>query len=211
MYTEEDYIQLSSIQHFVFCPRQCGLIHVDALWSENLFTARGRIMHEKADSGEDESRGDRIITRSLNVYSRRLGLSGRCDVVEMNETGDTVIPYPVEYKSGKPKMDISDTAQLCAQALCLEEMMNVSVREAAVFYGKPRRRLAVEIDDNLRRETESIIHSIHGMIKEKRVPAAKYMKKCDTCSLNDMCMPKVKSGKLKSYIEELYRTNEKTP
>jgi CRISPR-associated exonuclease Cas4 len=211
MYTEEDYIQLSSIQHFVFCPRQCGLIHVDALWSENLFTARGRIMHEKVDSGEDESRGDKLIVRSLNIYSRRLGLSGRCDVVEMTETGETIAPYPVEYKSGKPKMDISDTAQLCAQALCLEEMMNVPVREAAVFYGKPRRRLSVEIDDSLRRETESIIHSIHRMIKDRKVPASKYMKKCDTCSLNDMCMPKVRSGRLKSYIEELYRTDEKAP
>jgi CRISPR-associated exonuclease Cas4 len=211
MYTEEDYIQLSSIQHYIFCPRQCGLIHVDALWSENLFTARGRIMHEKADSGEDESRGDKSIVRSLNVYSRRLGVSGRCDVVEMNESGARIIPYPVEYKSGKPKMDISDMAQLCAQALCLEEMMNVPIREAAIFYGKPRRRLQVEIDDDLRRDTESIIHSIHLMIKERRVPAAVYTKKCDSCSLADMCMPKVKTGRLKSYIEELYTIHEETP
>lgn len=168
-------------------------------------------MHEKVDSGEDESRGDKLIVRSLNIFSRRLGLSGRCDVVEMNEAGDAVIPYPVEYKSGKPKMDISDTAQLCAQALCLEEMMNVAVRQAAVFYGKPRRRLVVEIDDELRRETENIIHSIHRMIEERKVPAAKYIKKCDTCSLNDMCMPEVKSVRLKSYMEELYSTDEKTP
>lgn len=211
MYTEEDYIQLSSIQHYIFCPRQCGLIHIDALWSENLFTARGRIMHERADSGEDESRGDKTIVRSLNIYSKRLGISGRCDVVEMNDDGTKIIPYPVEYKSGKPKMDISDTAQLCAQTLCLEEMMNVSISEAAIFYGKPRRRLPVVIDENLRKETEKVIRSIHNMIKERKVPAAVYMKKCDTCSLNDMCMPKIKSGRVKSYIEELYKNHEEAP
>jgi len=211
MYIEDDYIQLSSIQHYIFCPRQCGLIHVDALWSENLFTARGRIMHEKVDSGEDESRGDRQIVRSLNIYSKRLGVSGRCDVVEMLDDGKKIVPYPVEYKSGKPKMDISDTAQLCAQALCLEEMMNVHIREAAIFYGKPRRRLAVEIDENLRRETENIVHSIHLIIKERKVPVAIHMKKCETCSLNNMCMPKVKPGRVKFYIEELYKIHEEAP
>lgn len=211
MYIEEEYIQLSSIQHYIFCPRQCGLIHVDALWTENLFTARGRIMHEKADSGEDESRGDKQIVRSLNVYSRRLGISGRCDVVEMMMIGGNTLPFPVEYKSGKPKMDISDTAQLCAQALCLEEMMNVSIREAAIFYGKPRRRLPVDIDDDLRKETENIIESIHSMIRERKVPAPVYMKKCDSCSLYDMCMPKIKSGRVKSYIEELYKSHEEAP
>lgn len=168
-------------------------------------------MHEKADSGEDESRGDKQIVRSLNIYSKRLGLSGRCDVVEMRDDGTKITPYPVEYKSGKPKMDISDTAQLCAQTLCLEEMMNISIREAAIFYGKPRRRLPVEIDENLRRETEYIIYSIHKMIKDRQVPVASYMKKCDTCSLNDMCMPKVKSGRVKSYIEELYKIHEEAP
>ena len=211
MYTEEEYIQLSSIQHYIFCPRQCGLIHIDALWSENMFTARGRIMHEKSDSGEDESRGDKTIVRSLNVFSKRLGISGRCDVVEMTDDGTRIIPYPVEYKSGKPKMDISDTAQLCAQTLCLEEMMNISIREAAIFYGKPRRRLPVDIDEKLRIETENIIQSIHSMISSRKVPSAVYNKKCDSCSLYDMCMPKIKSGRVKSYIEELYKTNEEAP
>ena len=145
MYSEDDYIQLSAIQHYVFCPRQCALIHVQGIWDENMFTAKGKVMHEKVDSGEDESRGEKQILRSLNVYSKRLGLSGRCDVVEMFSRVDDTTPYPVEYKSGKPKNDISDMAQLCAQALCLEEMMNIPVRKAAIFYGKPRRRLEVEI------------------------------------------------------------------
>lgn len=210
MYSEEDYIQLSAIQHYVFCPRQCALIHVHGIWQENLFTAKGKILHEKVDSGEDESRGDRTITRSLNIYSKRLGLSGRCDVVEITEKNNKIKPYPVEYKSGKPKNNISDMAQLCAQALCLEEMMKVPVTEAAIFYGRPRRRELIEIDSYLRSQTEEIILNIHSMIKNRIGPEAKYGKKCDTCSLNNICMPKSGTGKLKKYIEELYKENEKT-
>ncbi|HOP30634.1 MAG TPA: CRISPR-associated protein Cas4 [Spirochaetota bacterium] len=211
MYSEEDYIQLSAIQHYVFCPRQCALIHVQGVWNENMFTAKGKIMHEKVDSGEDESRGEKQILRSLNIYSKRLGLSGRCDVVEMFGRGEDSTPYPVEYKSGKPKNDISDMAQLCAQSLCLEEMMNVAIRKAAIFYGKPRRRLEVDIDDDLRRSTEEIIKAIHNMISEKSIPSGKYESKCDSCSLHEACMPEVTSRKLNSYIEELYKEDEKTP
>lgn len=211
MYFEEDYIQLSAIQHYVFCPRQCALIHVQGIWGENMFTAKGKIMHEKVDSGEDESRGDRQILRSLNIYSKRLGLSGRCDVVEILGRGEDSTPYPVEYKSGKPKNDISDMAQLCAQSLCLEEMMNMPIRKAAIFYGKPRRRLEVDIDDDLRRSTEEIIKAIHKMISEKSIPSGKYESKCDSCSLHEACMPEVTSRKLNSYIEELYKEDEETP
>lgn len=211
MYPEEDYIQLSAIQHYVFCPRQCALIHVHGIWDENAFTAKGKIMHEKVDSGEDESRGERLILRSQNIYSKRLGLSGRCDVVEIPGRGEYRAPYPVEYKSGKPKNDISDMAQLCAQALCLEEMMNVPVRKAAIFYGKPRRRLEADIDDDLRRSTEEIIKAIHKIVSERIIPSAKYEHKCDSCSLHEACMPEVTSGKLKSYIRELYKEYEETP
>jgi len=210
MYSEDDYIQLSAIQHYVFCPRQCALIHVYGIWQENLFTAKGKILHEKVDSGEDESRGDKIITRSLNIYSRYLGLSGRCDVVEITEKNNQIKPYPVEYKSGKPKNNISDMAQLCAQALCLEEMMGVPVPDAAIFYGRPRRRELIEINNNLRDQTREIILHIHSMIQNRIVPEAKYGKKCDTCSLNNICMPKAGHKKLKKYIEELYKQNEET-
>ncbi len=210
MYHEDDWIQLSSIQHYVFCPRQCGLIHVDGLWGENQFTARGRILHEKVDSGEDETRHGTHIVRSLNIYSRRLGLSGRADVVEFIKDGTAVKPYPVEYKSGKPKKNISDLAQLCAQALCLEEMLKVPVTEGAVFYGKPRRRLSMELDVNLRHETEKIIQAIHGMIMKKYIPPAKYEKKCNSCSLYDFCMPGIPGTRLDNYIRGLYQTDEKT-
>lgn len=210
MYSEEDYIQLSSIQHYVFCPRQCGLIHVEGIWAENLFTARGKIFHEKVDSGDDEMRGEKYITRGLNVYSRRLGLSGRADVVEFTESGEKIVPYPVEYKSGKPKLDISDTAQLCAQALCLEEMLGVPVITAAVFYGKPRRRLEVELTDELRRSTEEIIVKIHEMVQQKIVPKAPYGPKCDACSIFEECMPKAGTRKLTGYIKELFSEYEET-
>lgn len=211
MYPEEDWIQLSAIQHYIFCRRQCALIHVDGLWDENAFTARGKILHERVDSGEDETRHDSRTVRSLNIYSKRLGLSGRADVVEFVKTGTVVKPFPVEYKSGQPKRNISDLAQLCAQALCLEEMLSVPVREGAVYYGKPRRRLPVEIDDDLRKDTETIILAIHDMIKKKHVPHAKYEKKCDSCSLNDFCMPGIPGRRIDNYIRGLYQTDEETP
>ncbi len=210
MFSEDDYIQLSAIQHYVFCPRQCGLIHVEGIWSENLFTARGKILHQKVDSGEDELRGEKHITRGLNVFSKRLGLSGRADVVEFTESGEKIVPYPVEYKAGKPKLDISDIAQLCAQALCLEEMLGVQVRKAAVFYGKPRRRLEVELTDELRRSTEEIIMKVHEMMQKRIVPKASYSPKCDACSIVDECMPGIGARKLSDYIKELFSPYEAT-
>lgn len=210
MYPEEDYIQLSAIQHYVFCPRQCGLIHIEGQWAENLFTTRGKIMHERVDSAGDESRGDKQIARSLNIYSKRLGLSGRADVVEFNDNGESIVPYPVEYKSGKPKQNISDLAQLCAQALCLEEMLKEPVKKAAVFYGKPRRRFTVEIDDTLRNSTEKVIENVHIMVKSETVPSAKYEKKCDTCSLNDVCQPKTAKRNIFKYVQGVFNTDEET-
>ena len=212
MYSEEDYIQLSSIQHYVFCQRQCGLIHVEGVWSENVFTTKGKIMHERADSGDDESRGDIRIVRGLNIYSKRLGISGRADVVEFIKKGQETIPYPVEYKLGKPKSNISDLAQLCAQALCLEEMLRAPVTEAAIFYGKPRKRLVVQLSPELRLKTEKIISDIHKMVKDSRVPSARYEKKCDSCSLKDTCMPKTTGQKkLENYIRGLFSADEETP
>jgi CRISPR-associated exonuclease Cas4 len=211
MYSEEDYIQLASIQHYVFCPRQCALIHVDGLWNENVFTTRGKIMHEKVDSEENEIRGAKHIVRSLNIYSSRLGLSGKCDVVEFVDiTSKSGSAYPVEYKSGKPKKNISDLAQLCAQALCLEEMLNIQVNEGAIFYGKPRRRLIVDLDRELREETENIIIAVHNIITNRIIPEAKYEKKCDACSLNEFCMPGLSDQSIKKYIKRMYNQYEET-
>ncbi len=210
MYSEEDYIQLSAIQHYVFCPRQCALIHVEGIWAENFFTARGEILHEKVDFGDDEMHGAKHITRGLNVFSKRLGLSGRADVVEFTDSGGKIVPYPVEYKSGKPKLDISDSAQLCAQALCLEEMLGVTIGKAAIFYGKPRRRLEVELSDELRQSTEDIIAKIHEMVQQRIVPKAIHSSKCEFCSIADECMPKIRKRKLSAYIKELFSPYEET-
>jgi len=182
MYHEDDYIQLSSLQHYMFCPRQCGLIHVAGLWEENRFTARGRVLHERVDSGEEETRGEAHVVRSLNLYSRVHGISGRADVVEFRDERGVIVPYPVEYKSGKPKPDARDLVQLCAQALCLEEMLDIAIPEAALFYGKTRHRLKVNITEELRETTIQAIIAVHDMVKTCTVPGASYMKKCESCS-----------------------------
>jgi CRISPR-associated exonuclease Cas4 len=211
MYNEDDYIQLSSLQHYMFCPRQCGLIHVAGLWEENRFTARGRVLHERVDSGEEDTRGEAHVVRSLNIYSRIYGISGRADVVEFRDQHGVIVPYPVEYKSGKPKPDARDLVQLCAQALCLEEMLNIKVTEAALFYGKTRHRVKADITEELRETTIQAISSVHEMVRTRTVPGGRYMKKCESCSLYDACMPKLGERKMNQYIRGLFDFNEAAP
>ena len=195
----DDLIQLSSLQHFMFCERQCALIHIEQLWSENLFTAEGRIMHDKADSNKFESRGNIRIDYSVPLRSLRLGLVGKADVVEFHKHGDMWIPFPVEYKRGKPKMDDCDKVQLCAQAICLEEMLNIEIREGALFYGQTRRREDVVFDKTLRMETEDTAKKVHELIESGITPRAEYSKKCKLCSLLNICLPKANS-KASSYL-----------
>lgn len=205
MFAEDDFIMISALQHYVYCPRQCGLIHVDDVWSENLFTTRGNILHEKVDTDTYETRGTKKTVRGLRIHSFRLGITGRCDVVEFSETktGDEVVP--VEFKSGEPKEDISDKVQLCAQVFCLEEMLDVEITKGAFFYGKIRRRNVVEIDNELRQQTENIIASVREIVSKKNVPVAEYSSKCRNCSLFDVCQPKaMNKKKLNNYIKELY-------
>ncbi|MBI5076308.1 MAG: CRISPR-associated protein Cas4 [Nitrospirae bacterium] len=190
-YSEDNLIMLSALQHFVFCERQCALIHIEQLWTENLFTAEGRIMHDKADSNKFESRGNVRIDYSVPMRSLRLGLIGKADVVEFHKRDDgTWLPFPVEYKRGKPKMDDCDRVQLCAQAICLEEMLNVDIPAGALFYGQTRRRENVVFDDRLRAETAEISQRVHELIEAGVTPKAEYAKKCDKCSLIELCMPK---------------------
>lgn len=197
-YTEDDLIQLSALQHIVFCERQCALIHIEQAWSENLFTAEGRIMHEKADSNKHESRGNVRIDYSVPLRSLKLGLIGKADVVEFHRKEDgTWRPFPVEYKRGKPKLDNCDKVQLCAQAICLEEMLNVEIEEGALFYGQTRRREDVTFDKALRAETEETARKVHDLIESGITPKAEYSKKCKSCSLLELCMPKT-CGKGKS-------------
>lgn len=198
-YTEDDLIQLSALQHIVFCERQCALIHIEQIWSENLFTAEGRIMHDKVDTANHESRGTVRIEYGVPIRSLRLGLIGKADVVEFHKHGDRWIPFPVEYKRGKPKMDDCDRVQLCAQAICLEEMLNVEIKSGALFYGRTRRREDVFFDDKLRQETEDAAKQVHALIESGTTPKAEYSKKCKKCSLYELCMPKV-SRKVSNYL-----------
>src|SRR3989339_1471009 len=206
-YNEDDLIQLSALQHLVFCERQCALIHIEQLWSENLFTAEGRIMHDKVDTANRESRGSIRIEYGVPMRSLRLGLIGKADVVEFHKTGDKWIPFPVEYKRGKPKIDDCDRVQVCAQALCLEEMLNVKISEGALFYGQTRRREDVIFDEKLRRETEEAAKKVHVLIESGITPKAEYSKKCKKCSLLELCMPKT-CGKIKSVSKYLLSAME---
>jgi CRISPR-associated exonuclease Cas4 len=200
MYTEEDLIQLSSLQHFVFCERQCALIHIEQLWDENLFTAEGRVMHDKVDTADREARGNIRIEYGVPLRSLRLGLIGKADVVEFHKMEDgSLIPFPVEYKRGKPKMDDCDKVQLCAQAICLEEMLNAEIKKGALFYGSTRRREDVVFDEVLRLETEEVSKKVHALIESGTTPKPDYSKKCKKCSLYEICLPKM-SRKVENYL-----------
>jgi len=199
LYIEDELLPLSALQHLVFCERQCALIHIEQLWSENVLTAEGRIMHEKADSNKYESRGNVRIDYSVPLRSLRLGLIGKADVVEFHKHGVKWIPFPVEYKRGKPKMNDCDKVQLCAQAICLEEMLNVEIQQGALFYGQTRRREDVVFDEELRQETEDVAKKVHMLIESGVTPKAEYSKKCKKCSLYELCMPKV-SNKASKYL-----------
>ena len=202
LYPEEDLIQLSALQHFVFCERQCALIHIEQVWSENLFTAEGRIMHEKVDTANRESRGNTRIEYGVPLRSLRLGLIGKADVVEFHKDGGKWIPFPVEYKRGKPKSDNCDKVQLCAQAICLEEMMNVLIPEGALFYGETRHRLDVQLDTALRKETKEAAIRLRKMISLSLTPKAEYSKRCERCSLVEICLPKL-NRKASNYLAKV--------
>jgi len=204
-YSEDDFIMISALQHYVYCPRQCGLIHVDDVWRENLFTTRGNILHEKVDTDTYETRGIVKTVRGLRIHSYKYGLTGKCDVVEFRELKSGQEIMPVEFKSGEPKDDISDKAQLCAQVFCLEEMLKSEISRGVFFYGKIRRRNIIEIDKELRSQTECIIALAREIISTKKIPLAAYSTKCKNCSLYDICKPKAMNiRKLNNYIKGLY-------
>ena len=214
MYTEDDLIPLSALQHLLFCERQCALIHIEQMWSENLFTAEGRIMHERVHEAERESRGNVRIEYAMPLQSLRLGLVGKADVVELHRkpgSGKDKIaewlPFPVEYKRGKPKKDNYDKVQLCAQALCLEEMLDIEIPAGALFYGRIRRRQDVNFDDALRRETEDAAKRLHELVESGRTPKPVYEKKCDSCSFVGLCLPKTMGGNrsVSSYLSNAIR------
>ena len=243
MFDEDQLLPLSALQHWLFCPRQCGLIHLEQVWAENKFTAEGQVLHHKAHEGADESKAGVRITRSLPVRSLTLGISGQCDIVEfhpasgnlrfeisdlrgeacgdlkfeisdlkgrapeaasatpedilksqisdLKSTGNTPRVIPVEYKRGKPKSHHADEVQLCAQAMCLEEMTGTSISSGCLYYGEKRRRTMVEFDAPLRQLVTETAAALHAMIDSRDTPLAEYdSRRCDACSLIDLCQPK---------------------
>ncbi len=171
MYSDEELIPISALNHLLFCKRRFALVHIEQLWQENLFTAQGQIMHGRVDKGDHADRGKVKLEYGLPMKSAHLGLTGQADVVEFHRANSCTqkwIPFPVEYKRGKPKKDLTDKVQLCAQALCLEEMLNLKISTGALFYGKTRRRLEVSFDEHLRNKTIQAAKELHAMLESGR-------------------------------------------
>ncbi len=214
MFSEDELLPLSALQHLSFCPRQWGLIHLEGIWSESVSTLEGRFLHEKSDEYGTEVRGDVRIVRGLRLRSLRLGISGMTDVVEFHRIsagGEGVRlqgacgfwkPFPVEYKHGSPKTGRWDEVQLCAQALCLEEMLGADVPEGALFYGKTRRRHDVVFDRSLREETEALARELHELSEKGVTPRAEYAPRCKRCSIMGECLPQATGKSAKKYVEK---------
>lgn len=186
---EGDLIPLSAVQHMLYCPRQCALIHNEQQWADNQFTVEGSILHERVDSGTRERRSGVTTARNVALRSQRLGLAGVADVVEIHPGNR---PYPVEYKRGRPKGHRADEVQLCAQAMCLEEMLEVSVPEGALFYGQSRRRKVVPFDPELRELTRAVAYQTRVMLSRGETPLPAYEgRKCSACSLQTVCQPRM--------------------
>lgn len=212
----DDYLALSGIQHYAFCPRQWALIHIEGLWAENAHTVAGNIDHERChDAGVRERRGSILTIRGFRVVSHALGLQGVCDVLELHADpegveiqGETGLyrPVPVEYKHGKAKVGQEDRVQLCAQAMALEEMLCCDVNVGWLYYASQHQREKVEITDDLRVETAHVAEEMHKTFAAKRSPLPRKRKGCKSCSLKDECVPELESlNKVSSYIEEAIR------
>ena len=217
-FNEEDFLQLSGLQHFIFCRRQWALIHIENQWKENLRTVEGNLMHARAhDEKQRERRGDLLILRGLPVFSRSLGISGQCDVVEFRTDpagvplhGEDGLwrPCPVEYKRGKPKSHNADQMQLCAQAMCLEEMLCCTIPEGALFYGEPRRRTAVPFTEDLRQAVRDALKEMHQLFQRGYTPRVKPSKSCNACSLKELCLPALtRRGSAAAYLQNAMEDN----
>ena len=213
MYNEDEFLQLSGIQHFAFCRRQWALIHIEMQWKENLRTVEGQILHENAHNPEmNEKRGNVIVVRAMPVHSRKMGVSGECDVVEfyksdkgahINGRDGVYMPVPVEYKRGEPKSDNIDILQLAAQALCLEEMFCTDINYGYIYYGETRHRLKVDFDDEIRNEVVRLFEEMHLYYRRGYTPKVKISKKCNACSLKDLCVPVLNKNKsVAEYIDK---------
>ena len=214
-YLEEDMLPISGIQHFAFCERQWALIHVENQWVDNLFTAEGKLLHERVDDPYfTESRGNVKIVRSVPLSSTTLGLYGIADVIEIHKTtgANRSLSYSiVEYKRGKPKPDDRDAVQLCAQAMCLEEMLKIEVSYGALYYGKTKHRHGVELNQTLRDRVKTMSEKMHILHRQGITPSAVKGKHCKNCSMEGICLPKLSGSKKKaemymaSVLEEMIK------
>ncbi len=213
MYEEEDYLQLSGIQHFAFCRRQWALAYIEQQWMENVRTVEGKLLHEKAhDVTSREKRGELILSRAMPVHSRQMGISGECDVVEFHRCVDGIplqgcegkyCVIPVEYKRGSPKKNQADRLQLAAQAMCLEEMLCCEIPYGYLFYGETRHREKVELAKGIRDTVRDMFEEMHGYFSRRYTPKVKWSKSCNACSLRDICLPVLGKGKsARRYVEE---------
>lgn len=219
MYSEDDLLPLSGLQHMAFCERRWALINIESIWQENQFTAEGKTLHERAHSEEAESRPGVLIRRSLRIHSFRLGLSGQCDIVEfykarngqhgiqLEDKKGLWAPYPIEYKRSRDKAGSrAYRIQLCAQALCLEEMLQTEIPEGAIYDHSTRRRQTIIFDSSLRQQVESLAARMHVLNSTRTTPKAVYEKKCDSCSLYEVCLPKTTgSASARSYLKRALR------
>ncbi len=223
MFSDDDLLPISALQHLRFCERQWGLIHLEQQWEENRLTAEGRLLHDRVHERGTEARPDLIVARGLYLRCLRLGLTGQADAVEFHraqsDSEDAVAlperpgrwrPFPVEYKRGRPKADPFDAIQLCGQALCLEEMFGVPINAGALFYGQTRRRVDVPFDARLRAETEALCRRMHELYALGITPPAQYAKKCERCSLMGRCLPRspAGAGAVERYLKSALRLRE---
>ncbi|RFA33718.1 CRISPR-associated protein Cas4 [Virgibacillus dokdonensis] len=209
---EEDFLMLSGIQHFEFCRRQWALIHIEQQWEENVKTIEGHYLHRKADEPMiREKRGNKLIIRALPVKSKMLKINGICDVVEFvqGESGVDIhgeegryLPFPVEYKRGRPKRDDADILQLTAQAICLEEMLLCQIEKGFMYYHEIKHRVEVPFTDYLRQRVKDITAEMHEYYQRRHTPKVKTGSFCKSCSLQQICLPKLMNKRsVKSYVE----------
>jgi CRISPR-associated exonuclease Cas4 len=202
---DDPTIAISALQHYAYCPRQFALIHIEQVWEENRYTAEGRVLHERVDSGVAEQRRGTRSERGVLLRSEKYRLTGKMDLLEI-EQGDPPKYFPVEYKRGKPKVEDWDRIQVCAQALCIEEMRDVHVNEGAIWYWEVRKRIPVEIDSALKKITVDVIEAAHALLAlGKTPPPIEDKKRCRACSLVDLCEPDTfRRDHSASYIREMF-------
>jgi CRISPR-associated exonuclease Cas4 len=203
---EDELLPISALQHYAYCPRQFALIHIEQAWEENRYTAEGRLLHERVDSSAAEQRGALRYERSVMLLSQQYGLTGKMDLLEIEKNGEVSKYFPVEYKRGKPKVEDWDRIQLCAQALCIEEMKKNTVAEGAIWYWEVRKREPVVIDIALRQTTEEAIGNAKSLLREGLTPPPiSEKKRCKACSLANICEPNTfRIDHSVAYVKELF-------